>query len=480
MKRTTLALLLLACLAAPVLPYSSSEIKKMFDQSVATQDLRLRYALRVKIAQASPASAYGKISKVYILNASGAIDPRQEVALYSEAIVLDPGIFVAYFNRGLVYNRLGEAGKAAADFSKVIKMAPSYAGAYTSRGDSYRMLGKNDLAFADYASALSLDPKDAVTYLNRGMLYTILKEHLKAIEDYNAAIRLEPDLYNAYLDRCVSYTELKEFDKARSDCDKAVELDPENSKAYASRGGLNLEMGLSGKAVADREKAAELSPENPKNWHTLAYAYFMDYKFEKSISAYKRAISLAPAFTAPLYGLCLTYAYNRQYKLSVNTADYLLEKDPADIRALTYKGDALAASGKPLEAIKCFSKAIASGGDNAEVRRARAGAYTDLGKYVTAIGDMNAAQKMEGKTLLNALSAARILYKQGETKTALSVFNNVFSTGPNTAKRLRKELAIGAPYYSAKRTADLKALLKLHDAASGQAEEAGPVEEEEP
>ena len=462
MKRTTLALLLLVCLAAPSLPYSNTEIKKMFDQSVATRNLELRRSLREKIAQASPSSAYGIISRAYLLHAAGGLHPLQGVGMYSEAIKLNPRIAVAYYNRGLTYNELGEGEKAAADFTKVLELEPGHGDAYEARGQSYAMLGRKDLALADYNKALSLNPKDQAAYVNRGLLYKESKDYVKAIEDFSEVIRLNPGLYEPYLDRCVAYLDIKAYDKALKDCDKAVELQPENQMAYVTRGTLNIFMDRVDQAIADREKVVAIMPDNGYSWSDLCSAYAKAYELEKAVSACRRSVSLEPEYNMPYYNLCDAYVTSRQYNLAGETADYWLKKNPSDNYMLICKGEAAAAGGRPLEALKVFDTAIAAGADGFYMRIARADAYTDDGKFDLAKAEIETAQK-KGVGIMPKLAAARIAYQSGSRKEAGMLFNNVLGDSTKASAFVRKVVEKNDGHYSEKWLADMKELLNEYD-----------------
>ena len=60
---------------------------------------------------------------------------------YTEAIRLDPELAVAYSNRGLAYDELGQMERAVADFDEAIRLDPQLALAYHNRGNAYYKTG---------------------------------------------------------------------------------------------------------------------------------------------------------------------------------------------------------------------------------------------------------------------------------------------------------------------------------------------------
>ena len=60
----------------------------------------------------------------YALHWFAQVDFDGAIADYSAAIGLDPGLTVAYYNRGLVHYRLGEHSAAAADLEVAVSRCP--------------------------------------------------------------------------------------------------------------------------------------------------------------------------------------------------------------------------------------------------------------------------------------------------------------------------------------------------------------------
>jgi tetratricopeptide (TPR) repeat protein len=90
---------------------------------------------------------------------------------YTKAIILKPEEPRSYFNRGIVYIKMGEHDKAIDDCNKVIALDPGYAEAYNNRGWAYFQKGLFDRAIQDCNQALLLDPDMATAYHTRGMAY---------------------------------------------------------------------------------------------------------------------------------------------------------------------------------------------------------------------------------------------------------------------------------------------------------------------
>ena len=94
------------------------------------------------------------------------------IALFNQAIELDPKYAPAYCDRGLALTIKGELDKAVADLTTAIKLAPGGARSYFNRGFAYFQKGDYDKAVADYSDAIRLAPQ-----LRRGVPRPRLRPH---------------------------------------------------------------------------------------------------------------------------------------------------------------------------------------------------------------------------------------------------------------------------------------------------------------
>jgi len=134
-------------------------------------------------------------------------DWQYKIDNYTKCLRIDPDRTVAYHNRGVAYDRLGNYNDAIADYTRAIRIESDDDGramAYKCRGFAYYQLGNNEDAIADYTRALRIDPDYAGAYNNRGIVYDKLKNYEDAIADYTRAIRINPDFALPYANRGVA------------------------------------------------------------------------------------------------------------------------------------------------------------------------------------------------------------------------------------------------------------------------------------
>lgn len=174
------------------------------------------------------------------------------IAVYTQAIELNPNLADAYIGRSVIYYERGltsnpeDMAKSKVDLNRAIEINPNSARAY-----NWRAYVNNNIA--DATRAIELDPQYLDAYWTRAELYSRLKNYDKAIADYTFVIN-SPNFRTRFMEhydfemmsdwvfwndfnnrmawlywrRAHDYREKKDYDSAISDYRKALELSPRN------------------------------------------------------------------------------------------------------------------------------------------------------------------------------------------------------------------------------------------------------------
>ncbi|MGO9018355.1 MAG: tetratricopeptide repeat protein [Syntrophobacteraceae bacterium] len=192
---------------------------------------------------------------------------RDSVTLFEHALKVTNNNYIAYRQRGTVYQTHGMYKEAIIDYNKAIDIYPEYARAYLNRGDTYAVIGNYDKAIADYEKAVEIDPEIAEAYYNKGTVYAIIGKQKQAIEDYDRAIEIDPGYAKAYINRGNAYVAIGNQKQAILDYGRAIEIVPKDAKAYYNRGIVYASIGNQKQAIEDYNRAIDIKPE-------FAEAYF--------------------------------------------------------------------------------------------------------------------------------------------------------------------------------------------------------------
>jgi len=135
----------------------------------------------------------------------------------------------AFTTAGVNHLQKGDYDRAIRDFDRAIALQPGLVVAWKNRGHAYKNKGDLERALADYDQAILLTPGDARLYNDRGIVYTSMNDLTRAIRDFDQAITLKPDHALAIKNRGRAHFYLGNFAQAAADLQRGLSLDSTNA-----------------------------------------------------------------------------------------------------------------------------------------------------------------------------------------------------------------------------------------------------------
>lgn len=190
---------------------------------------------------------------------------RNSDSLWKDTLLKNPKAFLAYHNRGTqLLSSIDNLNKgkskeqsdrarpgpdlvkeipliieAMENFNEAIKINPRFAKSYYNRGILFNKLGLTKSALREYSIAIELNPKFVESYINRGVLYYSMGEHDKATSDYSKVLQLVPSHPKALKYRAAAYLALRDYDLALSDLESALSINPQDEEVRTKRDLVN-------------------------------------------------------------------------------------------------------------------------------------------------------------------------------------------------------------------------------------------------
>jgi tetratricopeptide (TPR) repeat protein len=249
---------------------------------------------------------------------------KNAIELWSYVIEHEPmKVPVAYYNRGIAFDRAGQFNKAIEDYDKAIALFPSHFEAYNNRG----------MAF------------EKIDQLNR------------ALEDFGSAIAVNPSYYQAYYNRAIIFERIGQYDRAIEDYDRTIALNPSYSEAYNNRGIVFDNMGRYNNAIEDYNKTIALNPSHFEAYYNLGTIYGKTALFEKAVEAFNRAIAINPNYPYAYSNRGLAYSHLGQYESALNDLNRALALDYNYAKAYVDRGNLYLKTGNKEFAVPDFQKA---------------------------------------------------------------------------------------------------------------------------
>ncbi|KAJ6655651.1 hypothetical protein lerEdw1_004887 [Lerista edwardsae] len=161
-------------------------------------------------------------------------------------------------NRGVINQFMGYVGCAMKDYQQAIALDPGYALAYFNAANVYFFNRQFPQAYSYYSKAMALDPKNESAFLNRAITNTLLKNFEEAKADFEAALSLSPFSAAIYFNKANLHNALGDYEQAEKDISKALSIQPYDALMHKLRADVRGKMGLIKEAVADYKNAISI------------------------------------------------------------------------------------------------------------------------------------------------------------------------------------------------------------------------------
>lgn len=230
-------------------------------------------------------------------------DCESSIALFKQALTLDPEYALAHAGLGMAYSYLklhsgaSVLDSAVVEANRAIALDSNLAEGYAARGRVNQALGRFEEAIEDARRAIELDPNNAeATRVVAGSMELMgrLDETLMWAK---RAVSLEPTvgLHHAWVGR--TYFLLGKFDEAERWARKVGQIEPDSGLCHVGLAFLHLTRGQLERAIAEARAARSIDPNN--RWVLLAG--IMVELNRGNYDAAKRYVEKASAEVAPEY-----------------------------------------------------------------------------------------------------------------------------------------------------------------------------------
>jgi len=187
-------------------------------------------------------------------------DNNKALGYYNSTIEIEERYFMAYNNRGLIYQAKGDTARAILDYNKAIQLK-RYPKAYINKGVILFQQGNNFRAIEAFKQGIELDESYALAWFNLGSVYYRIGKLDLALESFNHAERLEYKHIYLFLLRADLYNSKGMEKEALQELEKCLEIYPNNEDGLIELGKLYIRTGKMKEAFLQINKTIDLYPE---------------------------------------------------------------------------------------------------------------------------------------------------------------------------------------------------------------------------
>jgi stress-induced-phosphoprotein 1 len=224
--------------------------KKEFDQAIALYNQAI---------EVDPENVMYRLNKAAVYLEQGKYD--ECIASCKEAIELGRKQFVDYSIIAKALVRMGNAYMKMKDYTNAVEM---YGQALTEHrtADTLNLLKKAEKLKEENDRLSYLNPQKSAEAKERGNQFFKDGKYPEAITEYTEAIRRNPDDHTLYSNRAAAYTKLGEYPLGLKDCEHCIKLKPDFVKGYTRKGAIHFFMKEYQKALQTYDEGLKYEENN--------------------------------------------------------------------------------------------------------------------------------------------------------------------------------------------------------------------------
>lgn len=342
------------------IPFPDSRIR-LQGYSIMTDIGRKAKLLEIKESIGEPSQSDDRKSELY--SDQGLIhlvnkEYEEAIDSFEKAAYFRPENYLAWFNRGYAFRKLGVHEEAISSYDRVLKLKPDYYLAWNHRGWVLRKLGKYEESIASYDKGLEINSNDYLGWYNRGYALRKLEKYEEAIASFNKVLQLKPDYYEAFYNQAICLSYLERHEDAIHSYNKAVALKPNYHLAWYN---LGTELGTLGRheeAIASYDKALRIRSNDYLAWYNRGSALGNLKRFEESIASYDKALQFKSNYYLAWYNRGIALRQLGKYEEALSSYEKAVEIKPDFYEAWYNQGFVLLSLIRYEEAIYSYHKAL--------------------------------------------------------------------------------------------------------------------------
>lgn len=278
------------------------------------------------------------LSEPYLLRAIAKIqlsDYRGALNDCNAAIERNPFQPGAYYTRGYVWRKLGEAEKAEQDFTQALIYSPGNKTYLIMRADTRSEQKKFEEALDDinylicrephsasllfekgiiclnqsdtlcardnFAQSVKYDSQNPANWSALGLINLMLNDEQEALSNLTQSINLGSKWAGDYINRSIIQYHKHNYRSALNDLDKAVQLSPNDAQTYYNRGMLREEVGDYNRALEDFNRAIELEPDKTEMLYQRGTLLLQLRQWQDAFHDFETLIERYPYFLPSYY-----------------------------------------------------------------------------------------------------------------------------------------------------------------------------------
>lgn len=357
---------------------------------------------------------------------------RNEEALWSHNVALNPQAWMAHYNLGKLAADAGRSDDALRHYRDALRARPDYPEAWNNLGTQLRDRGEIPDAIVAFENAIRFKPTHHAAHNNLAAVHASTGRFAEAISHVETALRLNPRFAPAHRNRGHILTRTGRTGEALASFRRALELQPDFPECENDLGVALAATGLFDDALSSFRRALQRRPDYPEALNNLGSTLRDAARPAEAIQPLQRALELRPRYASARYNLGNALLDTGRTAAAVAEFERTLELEPTHAAAHFMLGNVAATSGNDATALRHYERAATLRPEFAAAQRNAGIILTRLGQLSDAVARFQAAIQAQPDFADAHLSLAQTYQALGRVSEAIAAYE--------TARKLRPEL----------------------------------------
>ncbi|MBD2364208.1 tetratricopeptide repeat protein [Anabaena minutissima FACHB-250] len=447
-----------------------------YTEALVSAERALRLQPKYSLAIAQRCQALFNLNKYPEANAAC------DLALRADGNWGDETAVLAWYNKGLSENKLGQFNAAIASFNRALDIDKqnslalvgncqalsnlgrlyeaiaacdaaikansnwgdsSPAIAWYAKGLAQQKNGQIEEAIASFDQAIAMNPKDVDIWITHGQALALVGKPAQASVSFEFAVKLSPNYSLALANQSATFNKLGKYKEAQTASEQAIQGDNRwgdmsPALAWEQRGIALAGMGNYEEGLASIDRAIALNPNHAEAWNNRAVSQWYLGRYSEAMASSDRATTINPKYAQAWFNKGRILKSLERYPQALAAYNQALENGKSSENTLianiwANRSVVLWHLSRNQEALASADRAI---GINPELSPGwynRGVVLLNLRRYEEAITAYNRADTLTPNDANILLGKGIALLKVGKLPDAIAAFEATLKLDPQNA-----------------------------------------------
>jgi protein O-GlcNAc transferase len=258
----------------------------------------------------------------------------EAVTAFEEAAGLDPGLYEAHYNLGVLYDRGNDYPRAKAAFRAALAARLDDRATLLNLASAARKAGRLGEAVDLLMGILKTRPDDFEARHSLAVLYRLQGDHARAIEQARWVLDRDPGQVLAYNNLATIFSEAGRHEMAEDLFRRALALAPDDPRVLNNLGLARLRSAHVQEALDMFLRAARAEPPLPEAALNAAAVYMQTADYARAAEVYQRLGQRVPGFLPAQVGLAVAQRGLGRIEEAERSYQRVLGLDPSHPEAM--------------------------------------------------------------------------------------------------------------------------------------------------